>query len=247
MIRPDLSRKPPSKSLDQGDVTLLTARCIMRQLTQDDEAPSADTPHPQIHNRRSEDRKPGEGATPSYGALHNDQKSEMGEMGEMGAKPLRALDIPVDDWDHLFRAVETRLKNTMGDLLAKTQMGPQLELVVSTHAVVFECMAALDHLHSALSHERDLQQQFEITVFSAQNSLAKALSLLVDIQMQESHKAMHSRTEAVASNDTRSLQKPIPYVPLYDALIAAKARRRALALVQTPDTGVATGGEGLRH
>lgn len=242
MIRPDLSHMPLPERLEQGDGSLLTAQCIMRQLTQDDEAPSADALHGQIHNRRSEDRKPGQGATPIHGALHNDQK---GKNGENGVRPLRATDISVDDWDHLFRAVETRLKNTMSDLLAKTQMGPQLELVGSAHAVVFECTAALDYLHSALSHERDFQQQLEMTVFSAQNSLAKAMSLLADIQLQETHKSMYSGTEAVASNNTRSLHKPIPYVPLYDALIAAKARRRAR--VPTSDMGAAEGCEELHH
>ncbi|MBC7611196.1 MAG: hypothetical protein H7228_16775 [Polaromonas sp.] len=235
MIRPNSSRMPPPNSLELGDVTLLTAQCIMQQLTQRDEATGADAPQVQTHNRRSEDRRADQGATASHDALHNERK---------GLKQLRAPDIPVDDWDHLFRAVETRLKSTVEDLIAKSENGPQLEMVTSAHAVVFERRAGLDYLHAALTHERDMKQQFEFTVFSAQSELAQALSLLGDIKMQEGHKPTYCRTETVASIDTRSQHKTIFYVPLYDALIAAKARRRALARV--PDIG-ATGGEALRH
>lgn len=234
MIRPDVPPTPPASSLEQGDVTLLTAGCIMQQL-REDAGRDADCSQPAV-DQCKEHPAEGKGAAATRDTSWKDQKI---------CRPPRALDIGVDDWDHLFRAVEVRLKNTMEDLLAKAGEGADLEMVRAAHGIVFECMAALDYLHSALSQERDLQQQFEFTVFSAQHDLAQALGVLVDIPLREARNAMQSRT--VASNDTPSRQKFIPYVPLYDALIAAKLRRRTLSLVSATGTSTATSSEGLRH
>lgn len=69
--------------------------------------------------------------------------------------PDRPLEIAIEDWNVLFRAVEARLLLSVGDKLAsvpKSRAGEAADLVQST---VLECVTALHQLHLALTQERD--------------------------------------------------------------------------------------------
>lgn len=55
--------------------------------------------------------------------------------------------ISVDDWDALFRAVTTRLKEAAG-------VQPQHSPAADLQPVVLECVDALQLLHAALAQER---------------------------------------------------------------------------------------------
>jgi hypothetical protein len=77
-----------------------------------------------------------------------------------GAAPLAALAsdqslaIAIKDWDVLFRAVEARLLQSVGNKPAsapQSRAGDAVDLVQST---VLECVAALHQLHIALGQER---------------------------------------------------------------------------------------------
>jgi hypothetical protein len=62
------------------------------------------------------------------------------------------LEISVDDWDILFRAVEDRLRSSVGARLAST--APARDAAGRVQAIVLECVAELDKLHNALKQER---------------------------------------------------------------------------------------------
>ncbi len=86
------------------------------------------------------------------------------------------LDMAVEDWDALFRAVEVRLRSTVGEPLAVA--APQTQVygaAVGVQTIVLECVAALEQLHTALKHERARREQLELGVLDAQAALARAL------------------------------------------------------------------------
>lgn len=91
------------------------------------------------------------------------------------------LDIAIPDWDDLFHAVEARLKAavemTPAQALASQPPGAAGEVQV----VVLECLTALDQLHVALMHERQIHCQFEQVVSDAQAAATRALAGLVGI------------------------------------------------------------------
>ena len=62
------------------------------------------------------------------------------------------LDISPSDWDVLFRAVEERLRSSVGAGPASTAQGRDAPGRVQ--AIVLECVAELEKLHSALKQER---------------------------------------------------------------------------------------------
>lgn len=79
--------------------------------------------------------------------------------------PLQPLSIAIGDWDELFRAVEAKLTETVGGVTAKFEkpeaMRP-VDVPVRVHAMVLECVGALDKLHRALRHERGIRKQLEM-------------------------------------------------------------------------------------
>ena len=62
------------------------------------------------------------------------------------------LEISPSDWDILFRAVEERLRLSVGAGPASTAQGRDAPGRVQ--AIVLECVAELEKLHSALNQER---------------------------------------------------------------------------------------------
>ncbi len=67
------------------------------------------------------------------------------------------LDISIEDWDDLFRAIEAKLRQAVGEKLAiQLKLGDDEKalLVQTVQASVLECVEAMSNLHTALKHER---------------------------------------------------------------------------------------------
>jgi hypothetical protein len=62
------------------------------------------------------------------------------------------LEISTSDWDILFRAVEERLRLSVGAPLASTAQAR--DAAGRVQAIVLECVAELEKLHTALKQER---------------------------------------------------------------------------------------------
>lgn len=71
------------------------------------------------------------------------------------------LEIATADWDILFRAVEERLRLSVGERLAATARAQPRDAAGRVQAIVLECVAALDKLHIALKQERHQRDEFE--------------------------------------------------------------------------------------
>lgn len=88
--------------------------------------------------------------------------------------------IDIEDWDDLYRAVEARLKETVGERLA---LAPEPQATRDTagrvQVIVLECVAALDQLHTSLTLERSRRYQLELELLAAKTALAQALAELV--------------------------------------------------------------------
>ena len=84
--------------------------------------------------------------------------------------------ISIEDWDVLFLAVKARLMQTVSEKLAATPVAKGDEAASLVQCIVLECVAALHHLHTALTHERGLREQLEQEVLEAQAALARALA-----------------------------------------------------------------------
>lgn len=88
--------------------------------------------------------------------------------------PAVSTDVAIGDWEELLSAVKSRLRRTVGELLAVL---PDHQLPDAAHTVqasVLECVNALDQLHLTLSHELARRQQVEREVIEAQAVLARA-------------------------------------------------------------------------
>lgn len=70
-------------------------------------------------------------------------------------------EIANDDWDAMFRAVESRLRQTVGERLAVLAESQPQDAAGRVQAVVLECVEALEQLHTALMLERDRCGQLE--------------------------------------------------------------------------------------
>jgi diguanylate cyclase len=105
-----------------------------------------------------------------------------------------ASDVAIGDWDDLLSAVKARLRLTVGALPASTPEPQAHDAAARTQASVLECVAALDQLHTTLTHELGRRQQLELEVFDAQTALAQARAELVGTQAGERrarHLALH--------------------------------------------------------
>lgn len=71
----------------------------------------------------------------------------------------RSPDITIEDWDALFGAVEARLRMTVGEPLAAPTGAHAHDAAVGVQTIVLECVAALEQLHTALTHERGRREQ----------------------------------------------------------------------------------------
>lgn len=95
--------------------------------------------------------------------------------GARAALPGPALDIAINDWDALFRAVEDRLRLTVDEPLANAPDAAAQDAAAGVRTIVLECVAALEQLHTALTHERGRREQLERGLHDAQATLARAL------------------------------------------------------------------------
>ena len=103
-----------------------------------------------------------------------------------------SADVSFVDWDDLFCAVKDRLKTIALERLDPASM-PQ-QMVGQVKFTVFECVAALEQLHTTLRHELRRQQKLALEFFDTQTALAQARTELSGMQAGERrarHLALH--------------------------------------------------------
>lgn len=65
---------------------------------------------------------------------------------------------------------------TVGEPLAAAPETQAHDAAGGVQVIVLECVAALDQLHAALTHERGRREQIEREIFNAQAALARPLA-----------------------------------------------------------------------
>jgi hypothetical protein len=84
---------------------------------------------------------------PNSAAVASEPRSQAGVAPQ--AEP--SSDVAIEDWDILLDAVKARLKLTVGE-----EPGPQgQDEARRVRDSVLECVAALDQLHTTMTHELD--------------------------------------------------------------------------------------------
>ncbi|MDP3669927.1 MAG: GGDEF domain-containing protein [Telluria sp.] len=144
-----------------------------------------------------------------------------------GSPPAVSSDVAIGDWEELLSAVKSRLRSTVGELLAVL---PEHQLPDAAHRVqasVLECVNALDQLHLTLSHELARRQQLEREVVETHAVLARARDQLTATRADE-HQARH-----LASHDSLTAlpNRGRFRERLAHALADPERRRRGLALL----------------
>ena len=97
-----------------------------------------------------------------------------------GLPPDAISKLSIADWDDLFCAVTTRLRQVAGaQALTERDKGDRGETgwqgaSVGVRASVLECVDALEVLHAALALERSKRQKLEKEVFDVQVAIARA-------------------------------------------------------------------------
>ena len=91
------------------------------------------------------------------------------------SRPGRSCEIANNDWDAMFRAVESRLRQTVGERLALIAEPQPQDAAGRVQAVVLECVEALEQLHTALMQERDRCGQLERELAILTGSAARPL------------------------------------------------------------------------
>ncbi len=76
-----------------------------------------------------------------------------------GAMTLQRTDIPIADWDALFRAVTDRLEACAGSVPSAHSPEHLLGVTASLQTTVRECVVSLNQLHVDLTRERKKRQQ----------------------------------------------------------------------------------------
>lgn len=64
------------------------------------------------------------------------------------------LQIPIDDWDALFRSIQVRLTDVVGDRPASAPPPQATDTTGHIQVAVLDCVSALGKLHAALARER---------------------------------------------------------------------------------------------
>jgi len=83
-------------------------------------------------------------------------------LGTFPPLPHHALDIEIEDWDLLLRAVKLRLRLAVcGWLVAlpEPQAQNDVSAALKVQVIVLECVAALEQLHTALTQERGYRDE----------------------------------------------------------------------------------------
>lgn len=91
-------------------------------------------------------------------------------------------DVAMGDWDDLLSAVKSRLRLTVGELLATLPEGKVPDAAHRVQASVLECVTALDQLQLTLRHELGRRQLLELEVFEAQTALTQVRAELCAVQ-----------------------------------------------------------------
>jgi hypothetical protein len=87
------------------------------------------------------------------------------------------VEIAVPDWDELFHAVEARLRASVDvSMVSGSIEKPLAGVTGDVQLVVLECLTALRQLHTALTHERYMHQQFEQGIANAHQVARQALA-----------------------------------------------------------------------
>jgi diguanylate cyclase (GGDEF)-like protein len=113
-------------------------------------------------------------------------------------------DVAIGDWHDLLNAVKARLRLIVGEWLAATPEPHRHDTAGRFHASVLECVAALDQLHTTLTHELGRRQHLEREVLDAQTALAQARAELVGTQAEETrarHLALHDSLTSLPNRD----------------------------------------------
>lgn len=144
-----------------------------------------------------------------------------------GSLPAVSADVAIGDWEELLSAVKSRLRLTVGELLAVLPKHESPDAAHRVQASVLECVNALDQLHLTLSHELARRQQLEREAVETQAVLARARDQLTATWAGEQH-ARH-----LASHDgpTALPSRSSFHGRLELALDDPERRRRGLALV----------------
>lgn len=115
--------------------------------------------------------------------------NEQGSIANIEPAAQRAapsLDIAVDDWDLMFRAVEERLRTAVGGRLVATSGLQGQDAACPIQGIVLECVSALEQLHTALTQERGQRVLLEVEIGDAQAALARALTNFLLLRPQQS-------------------------------------------------------------
>lgn len=110
-------------------------------------------------------------------AADTDTGDAVPALAAIASLPGRSCEIANGDWDAMFRAVESRLRQTVGErpaVIAEPQPQPQ-DAAGRVQAVVLECVEALEQLHAALMLERDRCGQLERELAILTGSAARPL------------------------------------------------------------------------
>lgn len=136
-------------------------------------------------------------------------------------------DVAIGDWHDLLSAVKSRLRLTVGELLAVL---PEHQLPDAAHRVqasVLECVNALDQLHLTLTHEFARREQLEREVAETQAVLARARDQLSTTRAEEQHARYLATHDSLTALPNRSCF----HERLEQALADPELRRRGLALL----------------
>ena len=99
-----------------------------------------------------------------------------------GPAPGASSDVAMGDWDDLLSAVKSRLRLTVGELLATLPEGEVPDAAHRVQASVLECVTALDQLQLTLRHELGRRQLLELEVFEAQTALTQVRAELCAVR-----------------------------------------------------------------
>ncbi len=161
---------------------------------------------------------------------HARAKRPTGIDGGSGPRPLAdlSLDVAFGDWDELLNAVKARLRQTVGEWLEVTPTAPgHIAAGQVVRTSVLECVAALDQLHTTLTHELGRREQLELEVFDARTALEQARAELIGTQAEQRHAKYLALHDSLTALPNRSFFQE----RLDHALALAPPQRQALAVL----------------
>ncbi len=144
-----------------------------------------------------------------------------------GSLPAVSSDVAIGDWEELLSAVKSRLRLTVGELLAVLPDQQQPDAAHQVQASVLECVNALDQLHLTLSNELARRQQLEPEAIETQAVLTRARDQLSATRAEAQHARYLASHDSLTALPNRSSFRE----RLEHALADPELRRRGLALL----------------